>query len=113
MPYKGISTKILRYLQEHPDRPVTVNEMHTAFPDLKRHQILSASSNLVSEKGMPVRRLKIGIYQYDSETNDTSPSSNGVKEEKLLFEQIRELSDNRVLQVDDSGELWVAQKVKF
>lgn len=104
MPYKGVSTQVIKYLQENPNRPVTIEELVEKLPELQRHQIISAASHLVSSGTVPVERVKIGLYRYSTEL-PAKPDPAGQRE--ITFTVVKE-TDEKFILVDEVGDVYSA-----
>lgn len=106
MANKGISNRLLEYMQSKEGKLVTVEELVKALPDLERTQILSNMNNLMSSAlGQHVKREKMGVYRFDSRAV-FEPDG----QRQVTFTVLKETEDKYIL-VDEHGDVYSATLV--
>ena len=103
MANKGISNRLLEYMQSKEGKLVTVEELVKALPDLERTQILSNMNNLMSSAlGRHIRREKMGVYRFDSR------SVSEVDGQRVLTFTVVKETDDKYILVDEHGDVYSA-----
>ncbi len=115
--HQGIQASLVTYLQRYPNQVVTIAQMEEFFKDrFTRTQIMSNMGNLTkSPMGKHIVREKMGMWKYVDTIQQTEKPIQPQRQNagRDLFEKVRDLSDDKVLQVDEQGDLWVAKKVNL
>lgn len=111
MSMQGIQVSLFTYLQNNPNRVVSIEELEKSFEGrYNRTQIMSNMSNLRNTKaGKQIEKLQIGLWRFVPESTETNNGRKLVHESKI-FESIKELADGYVL-VGEDGELYRAKKI--
>lgn len=105
MPYNGISTSLLSYMQSHPNRVVTIEDLEREFKGRFDHsQLMSNMANLLkTNAGSTIERLQTGMWKFIAAVDKTPDAT-------VVFELLRELPDSLLL-IDDAGELYRAKRI--
>ena len=105
----NVALPVLDYMKDHPDRPVTLDELEKQLKPLGRMQIASGISNLRGTGNYPqLVCLNRGVYQWNSVADDPEPAT------EMLVVIVKVRSDGKMLvRNTDTDELYVMEAFEF
>lgn len=98
----GIGTTIYTFFQEHPDQPVTIDQLMKLYPDWTRTQLNSAVYNLNLRPYVNLETLSAGVWRLNTTT--AAPTTDNGRE-KITIELLKE-TDEYSIGLDDDGNVY-------